>query len=95
MLLDKQSRLGTFNHFEFFAYSQQFISAGVRVWSVADGELTSPDIVTSIRSVTSSQSEVEDQKNKAGNVLRGMYLNAKRFRYNGAVMPYACNRSQC
>jgi hypothetical protein len=92
VILDKQSRLGTFNHFEFFAYLQQFISAGVRVWSVADGELTSPDIVTSIRSVTSSQSEVEDQKNKAGNVLRGMYLNAKRFRYNGAVLPYAYDR---
>jgi hypothetical protein len=92
VILDKQSRLGTFNHFEFFAYLQQFISAGVRVWAVADGELTSPDIVTSIRSVTSSQSEVEDQKNKAGNVLRGMYLNAKRFRYNGAILPYGYDR---
>jgi hypothetical protein len=92
VILDKQSRLGTFNHFEFFAYLQQFILAGVRVWSVADGELTSPDIVTSIRSVTSSQSEVEDQKNKAGNVLRGMYLNAKRFRYNGAILPYGYDR---
>jgi len=92
IILDKQSRLGTMNHFEFFAYMQHFIAAGVRVWSVADGELTSGDIVTSIRSVASSQSEVEDQKNKAGNVARGMFMNVKRFRYNGAIMPYGYDR---
>jgi hypothetical protein len=92
VILDKQSRLGTFNHFEFFTYLQRFISAGERVWSVADGELSSPDIVTSIRSVTSSQSEVEDQKNKAGNVFRGMFMNAKRFRYNDAILPYGYDR---
>lgn len=92
VILDKQSRLGTFNHFEFFAYMQKFIEAGVRVWSVQEGELTSAEIATTFRQVASSHAEIEDQKNKAGNVARGMYLNAKRFRFNGGPTPYGYDR---
>jgi hypothetical protein len=92
VILDKQSRLGTFNHFEFFAYMQKFIEARVRVWSVQEGELTSAEIATTFRQVASSHAEVEDQKNKAGNVARGMYLNAKQFRFNGGPTPYGYDR---
>ena len=92
VILDKQQRLGTIDHMELFSYLHGFRMAGVRVWSVQEGELTSNEIATSFRQVASAQSEIEDQKNKAGNVVRGMFLNARRFRFNGAILPYGYDR---
>ena len=92
LILDKQSRLGTFNHFEFFAYMQRFIEAGVRVWSVQEGELTSAEIASTFRQVVDSHAEVADQKQKAGNVARRMFRNANNFRFNGGPTPFGYER---
>ena len=92
IILDKQQRLGTYDHTEFFHYIHLFKQAGIRVWSVAEGELTTDEIGTSFRSLAGSHSEKEEQRNKAGNVARGMLLNASKGYYNGAIVPLGYDR---
>ena len=92
IVLDKQQRLGTYDHIEFFHYLHLFRSSSVRIWSVAEGELTTDEIATSFRSLAGSHSEKEEQRNKAGNVARGMLLNASKGRYNGAIVPLGYDR---
>lgn len=93
IVLDKQQRLGTYDHTEFFHYIHLFKQAGIRVWSVAEGELTTDEIGTSFRSLAGSHSEKEEQRNKAGNVARGMLLNASKGYYNGAIVPLGYDRA--
>src|SRR5262249_40314413 len=92
IVLDRQQRLGTYDHLEFFHYLHLFRMANVRIWSVAEGELTTDEIATSFRSLAGSHSEKEEQRNKAGNVARGMLLNANKGRYNGSIMPLGYDR---
>jgi DNA invertase Pin-like site-specific DNA recombinase len=92
IVLDRQQRLGTYDHLEFFHYLHVFRMANVRIWSVAEGELTTDEIATSFRSLAGSHSEKEEQRNKAGNVARGMLLNANKGLYNGSLMPLGYDR---
>ena len=92
LVLDKQQRFGTFSNMEFSSYMWTLRKAGVRVWSVEEGELTTDEIAASFTSIAKSHSEVAEQRNKAGNVARGMLHNARQGRYNGSIMPHGYDR---
>jgi hypothetical protein len=92
LVMTDQSRLGTFDHIEFNHYIYRFRRARVRVYSVADGELTSADIGSSFQSLAKSHAEIAEQTTKAGRVARGLYLNAQAGRYVGAMVPIGYDR---
>jgi DNA invertase Pin-like site-specific DNA recombinase len=92
VIVDKAQRIGTYNERELFHFLHELERRGVRIWSVAEGDLLDPHVMRSLEMVLGSQSELKDQRNKAQNVARGMRQNALEFRYNGSNLPYGYDR---
>jgi DNA invertase Pin-like site-specific DNA recombinase len=92
VIIDKAQRVGTDEFNELAHFITECDKRGVQVWSVSEGPLSRPDILASINLLLGSASEQKDQRNKAENVSRGMFRNAKAWNYNGAILPYAYDR---
>ena len=92
VVIDKAQRVGTDEFNELAHFITECDKRGVQVWSVSEGPLSRPDILASINLLLGSASEQKDQRNKAENVSRGMFRNAKAWNYNGAILPYAYDR---
>jgi DNA invertase Pin-like site-specific DNA recombinase len=92
LIVDKAQRIGTDNERELLHFLAEIEKRGGKIWSVSEGDLLASDALTGISLLLGSQSERKDQRNKAENVSRGMFNNAKAWNFNGAILPYGYDR---
>ncbi len=92
IIIDKVQRIGTDNVKQVNHFLEECAKRGVNVWSVSEGNLSKCDVLMDLGLVIGSHSEQKEQRNKAENVSRGQYNNAKTWKYNGGILPYALDR---
>ena len=87
IVVDNKKRLGTRGANEFGFYATRLTRSGVRIWAIDKGELTKTDFATAIANVMDDVGSHEELVDKAKNVSRGKYANAKLAQYNGGPVP--------
>jgi DNA invertase Pin-like site-specific DNA recombinase len=94
LVVDRQSRLGTLHALQLVWFLNELLKRGVRVWSIAEGiDLTDVDGFSLHSTIANAQAEVKEQRDRAGNTARGMFLRAKRGHFTGGEVPYAYDRA--